>query len=387
MSSESNAKSFRSSAALNRLSHLTSHLIGDNATNSVQASRHKIVVTRDLGPDIMPLLLKREQQDLDVIVWDKDANCDRQWLLQNAPGASALIVLLTDKVDAELLDAAGPQLRVVSTMSIGYEHIDLKEVAKRKLKVGYTPDVLTDAVADTSIMLALMAGRNARETMTIVNEGRWPNYSWSPFLFCGRQLSASLSSPTRTAGFIGFGRIAQATLARLIPFGFTHCLYTSSPRSKPTPERDTQLASSLRLQSVSRVDLDRLAAESDVVFVLAPGGEETKNLVNEEFLRKMKKTAVLVNTSRGTLVDSDALAKALREGWIWGAGLDVVAGEPKIAADHPLVKEPKCVIVPHIGSATYETRVEMARLAVNNALAAIFDERMPAALDLTSYQS
>ncbi|KAF8899814.1 D-isomer specific 2-hydroxyacid dehydrogenase [Gymnopilus junonius] len=289
----------------------------------------------------MPLLLNREKQDLDVILWDKETPCDREWLLKNAPGASALIVLVTDKVDAELLDAAGSKLRVVSTMSVGYEHIDAKEVAKRNLKLGYTPDVLTDAVADISIMLALMAGRNARETMTIVNDGRWPEYNWSPFLFCGRQLSASRSSTTRTAGFIGFGRIAQATLARLVPFGFTHCLYTSNPSSKPKPTRDSQLASTLRLQSIKRVDLATLAEESDVVFVLAPGGDETRNLVDVEFLRKMKKRAVLVNTSRGTLVDSDALATALREGWIWGAGLDVVAGEPKIAADHPLVKEPK----------------------------------------------
>jgi glyoxylate/hydroxypyruvate reductase len=131
------------------------------------------------------------------------------------------------------------------------------------------------------------------------------------------------------------------------------------------------------------VEVQTLAAESDVVFVLAPGGEGTKNLVDEGFLRRMKKTSVLVNTSRGTLVDSDALAKALREGWIWGAGLDVVTGEPKIPADHPLVKEPRCVILPHIGSATIETRIEMATLAVKNALAAIFEEDMPAALNLT----
>lgn len=170
---------------------------------------------------------------------------------------------------------------------------------------------------------------------------QWPEYNWSPFLFCGRQLSTSRSSPGRTVGFIGFGRIAQATLARLVPFGFKYCLYTSKPSSKPNLTRDSQLATTLALHSINRVDLDTLARESDVVFVLAPGGEETKNLVDESFLKKMKKTSVLVNTSRGTLVDSDALAKALKEGWIWGAGLDVVAGEPKIAVDHPLVKEPK----------------------------------------------
>ncbi|KDR72520.1 hypothetical protein GALMADRAFT_252645 [Galerina marginata CBS 339.88] len=380
-----------SSVPLNRLSHLSSHLIPGTSSmaHSVQASLHKVVVTRDFGPDVMPLLLNRGKQDLEIVVWNQDTACDRKWLLKNAVGASALLVLVTDKVDKELLDAAGPQLLVVSTMSVGYEHVDVKELAKRKIKLGYTPDVLTDAVADISIMLALMAGRIARETMTIVNEGRWPQYNWGPFLFCGRQLSATSASPTRTAGFIGFGRIAQATLARLIPFGFTDCLYISNPSSKPNPSRDAKIATDLRLNpnAIRRVDLPTLAADSDVVFVLAPGGEGTKNLVDEGFLRRMKKTSVLVNTSRGTLVDSDALAKALKEGWIWGAGLDVVTGEPGIAADHPLVKEPRCAILPHIGSATFETRIEMGTLTIKNALAAIFGENMPASLDLVRYQS
>ncbi|KAF8156922.1 hypothetical protein B0H34DRAFT_658677 [Crassisporium funariophilum] len=349
----------------------------------MRSSPPKVVLTRDFGPDIMPLLLER--QDLEVVVWNKDNVCDRKWLLQNASGAAALIVLVTDKINSELLDAAGPQLRVVSMMSVGYEHVDVKEVAKRGIKLGYTPDVLTDAVADLSIMLALMAGRNVRETMTVVNEGKWPEYNWAPFLFCGRQLSASILSPKRTAGFVGFGRIAQATLARLIPFGFRDCLYASNPSSTPNTARDDALVKELKLHSLQRVDLARVAAESDVVFVLAPGGPETNNLVNEDFLRKMQKTSVLVNTSRGTVVDSDALAKALREGWIWGAGLDVVAGEPKISTEHPLVKEPRCAILPHIGSATFETRVDMATLAVKNALAAISGDEMPASLDLSRY--
>jgi len=311
--------------------------------------------------------------------------CDRRWLLQNVAGATALVVLVTDRVDAELIDVAGPQLRVVSTMSVGYEHVNIQEIAKRQIKFGYTPDVLTDAVADISVMLALMAGRNARETMAVVNKGKWPSYNWAPFLFCGPQLSATPSHPKRTAGFVGFGRIAHATLARLIPFGVTQCLYFSNPSSPPKASRDAALSASLRLSpdSIRRVDLGVVAKESDVVFVLTPGGKETSNLVDEAFLKKMKKTSVLVNTSRGSVVNSHALAKALHEGWIWGAGLDVVAGEPEIAADHPLVREPRCAILPHIGSATLETRVDMATLAVRNALAVIDGEKMPASLDVT----
>lgn len=170
---------------------------------------------------------------------------------------------------------------------------------------------------------------------------KWPHYSWAPYSFCGVQLSSTASSPRRVAGFIGFGRIAQATLSRLTPFGFSECVYATKPSSRPNPERDASLIQSLGLKQLRRASLEDVASESDVVFVLTPGGQETQNLVNEAFLRKMKRTAVLVNTSRGSVVDSDALAKALREGWIWAAGLDVVAGEPNIQTDHPLIQEPR----------------------------------------------
>ncbi|KIP11885.1 hypothetical protein PHLGIDRAFT_98997 [Phlebiopsis gigantea 11061_1 CR5-6] len=339
----------------------------------------KVVVSRHLGPDVMPLLLDRPE--LDVVVWPEERACDRRWLLENIVGATAALVMLSEKMDQEMFEAAGPGLRVISTMSVGYEHIDLKLAAERKVKIGYTPDVLTEAVADVSVMLAFMASRNVRETAELVARGDWSKTPWAPFVFCGPQLSASWINTTRTAGFIGLGRISKATLARLIPFGFTHCIYTGNPHSKPNLEADAQTAQKYGLQSVRRVGLDELAAESDVVFVLAPGGPETRHIVNESFLRKMKKTAVLVNTARGTLVDSDALAKALREKWIWGAGLDVIEGEPDVRLDHPLLKESRCVILPHIGSATNETRLGMGTLAVNNVLAGIQGKKLPAELD------
>ncbi|KAI8986685.1 hypothetical protein BD414DRAFT_416271 [Trametes punicea] len=338
--------------------------------------RHKIVVCRDLGPDVMPMLLNHPE--LEVILWPEDSPCDRKWMLESARGAVGILVLLTDKVNAELLDAAGPNLRVVSTMSVGYEHIDVPELAKRGLKLGYTPDILTDAVADLSVMLALMAGRNAKETMQV-----WPNFTWSPFGFCGPQLSAAPTSPKRTVGFIGFGRIAQKTLARLVPFGFSHCLYTANPSTPANPAADAQVAAKFGVKEVRRVDLTELARESDVVFVLAPGGPKTYHIVNEEFLKQMKKTAVLVNTSRGTLVDSDALTKALHEGWLYGAGLDVVEGEPRVDHNHPLVKAPRCVVLPHIASATNETRTAMAALAASNLINGIFGKSMPAELHIT----
>ncbi|KAI0634835.1 hypothetical protein C8Q77DRAFT_1054503 [Trametes polyzona] len=340
--------------------------------------RHKVVVCRDLGPEVMPLLLNHPQ--LDVVAWPhQDTPCDRNWLLENAPGATGILVMLSDKVNAELLDAAGPGLRVVSTMSVGYEHVDVPELVKRDIKIGYTPDVLTDAVADLSIMLALMAGRNIKETNEI-----WPNFVWSPFGFCGPQLSANPVNPKPTAGFIGFGRIAQATLARLVPFGFARCLYTANPSTPPNPSADAQVAAKYGVQEVRRVDLAELARASDVVFVLAPGGASTYHIVDEAFLRQMKKTAVLVNTSRGTLVDSDALARALHEGWLYGAGVDVVEGEPKVDQDHPLVKAPRCIVLPHIASATTETRLQMATLAANNLINGVLGTPMPMQLNTTS---
>lgn len=155
-----------------------------------------------------------------------------------------------------------------------------------------------------------------------------------------------MGSPEKTVGFLGFGRIAQATLNRLVGFGIARCVYTTriaSPRKRDLEDSLTNKFRSVNpaFKGVMWVDLTTLAKESDVLFVLAPGGAETKHIVNEELLREMKRTSVLVNTSRGSLVDSDALAKALREGWIWGAGLDVIEGEPDVPSDHPLVKEPR----------------------------------------------
>ncbi|KAJ7448014.1 hypothetical protein FB451DRAFT_1289562 [Mycena latifolia] len=350
-----------------RLTSVVSHL----------SARPKVVICRDLGP-AMPLLMDRT--DLEIVLWPEDRGCERAWLLENIKGAAGVLVLLPEAVNEELLEAAGPNLRVVSTMSVGYEHIDLPLMAQRKIRVGYTPDVLTEAVADLCVMLALMASRNDGVSYSLVKEGGWPKYAWSPFMFCGPQLSTTASSPTRTAGFLGFGRISQSTLARLVPFGITHCIYAGSPASKPDLARDAALQAKYKLAGLERVDLDRLAHESDVLFVLTPGGKETYHLVNAEFLRKMKPMSVLVNTSRGSVVDSDALATALREKWIWGAGLDVIEGEPRITKDHPLVNEPKCVMVPHIGSATFQTRMDMATRAINNLLGGVFDREMPAEL-------
>ncbi|KAG7097641.1 hypothetical protein E1B28_004973 [Marasmius oreades] len=201
--------------------------------------------------------------------------------------------MITDIVNEEFLEAAGPNLWAVSTTSVGYEHVYLKQIAKRGLRLGHPLAVLTDAVADISIMLALMAGRNMNETMAIVREGQWPKFTWSPFAMCGPQISTTAQSPSRTILFLGFGRISQATLSRAVSFGVTDCVYHSNPSSPPKLERDQAILKQHQpqLKSLRSVDLDTLARESDVVTVLAPGGEKMKH-------------AVLVNAARGTLVDS-----------------------------------------------------------------------------------
>ncbi|KAJ3481119.1 hypothetical protein NLI96_g7873 [Meripilus lineatus] len=364
------------------MSHSTS---GHNS-----GKKFKLVVARDLGPDVMPILHSRPE--LDKIEPARDPGFLKMHKELLASSSCFLIgydIPTSHRTgDHRIytgLIPAGPDLKVISTMSVGYEHVDLDALGTRGIRLGYTPDVLTEAVADVTLMLALMAGRNVKETAALVDRGEWPKYTWSPFSFCGPQISSDWVRPTRTAGFIGFGRIAQATLARLIPFGITHCLYTSNPSSPRSSELEASiLEKHPTLQVVERVDLLEVARQSDVVFVLAPGGEKTKYIVNEAFLKEMKKSAIIVNTSRGTLVDSDALAKALKEGWIWGAGLDVVDGEPNVDQDHPLVKEPRCVVLPHIGSATTETRLGMATLAAKNVLGGIFGENMPAELRLQS---
>ncbi|EJC99963.1 uncharacterized protein FOMMEDRAFT_92415 [Fomitiporia mediterranea MF3/22] len=343
---------------------------------------HKIVVSRDLGPHVMPVL--QESKDLFLVVCPDNVKDRQAWLLEHIPGAHGLLCMLSDKV-------TGPNLKVVSTMSVGYEHVHLPTLAKNNIRLGYTPDILTNAVADLAIMLALMATRNAKECMSV-----WPNSPWTPFGFCGPQLSTiphetspGKTSPSKTVGFFGFGRIAQATLARLVPFGIRKFIYTGNSASTPSPatlERDAKLASSVGLppDAISRVPLETLAAESDVLFVLAPGGAGTYHAINSSFLARMKPTSVLVNPSRGTIVDSDALAAALRENKIWGAALDVVEGEPQITADHPLVREPKCVVLPHIGSATTETRIGIGRLAAYNVIGGVLGEEMPSELELDS---
>lgn len=278
--------------------------------------------------------------------------------------------MLSDKCDEELLQAAGGQLKVIASFSVGTDHVDREALKKRNIRLGYTPTCLTDACADLTVMLILMAQRRAGEGMNKVSTGQWPQMPWSPLLMTGPQIRGS------TVGFLGFGRIAQATLKRLIPFGISRAIYLTSSPGQPAKEDHFGLFEESSVPIESANSWEQLASESDVVIVGCALTPATKHLVNADFFSKMKKLAVLVNIARGPVVDTNALVDALDKEQIFGAGLDVIENEPNIGSDHPILKQPRCVLVPHIGSATIETRVLMATESAKNLIAGLKEEEM-----------
>ncbi len=263
------------------------------------------------------------------------------------PQAEGLLTWLVDRVDEALL-ARMPRLRVVSNYAVGVDNIDLQACTRRGIPVGHTPGVLTEAVADLTWGLILTVARGMLTAIRDAREGRWG--TWTPTQWLGAELHG------KTLGVVGFGQIGQAVARRARGFGM-RILYTSRTR-KPQAERDLQ---------ATFVPLEELLARSDVVALHVPLTPETRGMIDEAALRRMKPTAFLINVARGPVVDTQALVRALQEGWIAGAGLDVTDPEP-LPPDHPLYRLPNCVITPHIGSATHETRKAMARLACENLL-------------------
>lgn len=268
--------------------------------------------------------------------------------------------MLTDKIDAQVLDSAGPNLKVVATMSAGYDHLDLIELKKRHIKVGYTPDILSSATAELTVALLLATSRRLLESSEEASNGGWQ--AWSPFWMCGPSLENS------TVGIVGLGRIGLEVGKRLQPFGVKKFMYYNRSE-KP----------GAKAISAVKVSFDELLRESDFVIVTCALTPETSNMFNDEAFNKMKRTAVFINSSRGGTVDQPALIRALENKTIWAAGLDVMTPEP-LPLDSPLFKLKNCVILPHIGSASIDTRNQMAILTVENILKGLNGEEMPAEL-------
>jgi glyoxylate reductase len=292
----------------------------------------------------------------DAVVWDGPGPMPRAALLEAVADAEGLLTMLTDRVDQALLDAA-PGLRVISQMAVGVDNVDLAACARRDIAVGHTPDVLTETTADTAFALLAAAVRRIPEGIDVVREGRWG--PWDPEFLLGGDLHRT------TLGIVGLGRIGAAIARRGTGFGMS-LRYTSRHRK---PDLEARLGIAYR-------PFDELLAESDHVVLATPLDDATRHLIDADSIRLMKPTATLVNIGRGPLVDHDALADALADGRIAAAALDVTEPEP-IPADHPLVTEPRCLIVPHIGSASVRTRRAMADLAVSNLLAGLAGEPLP----------
>ncbi len=325
-------------------------------------ARPRVFVSRRIPEDgLRPILA-----ECDATVWPDELPPQRAELLRSVEGCDGLLTLLTDRVDAELLDRAGPQLKVVSNYAVGFDNIVVPEATSRGVAVGNTPGVLTDTTADLAFALLMAAGRRVAEGDRYVRAGRWK--TWGPLLLLGTDISGA------TIGIVGFGRIGQAVARRAAGFGMT-ILYHDVVE---LPEGVTKPL------GATYVPLDELFARSDFVSLHTNLTAETRHLVNEARLRAMKPTAVLVNTSRGPVVDQAALYRALSEGWIMAAALDVTDPEP-MPVDEPLLTLENCLVVPHIASASRATRGRMAEIAAANLLAGVRGERLPAPVNPEVY--
>ncbi|MFC0109147.1 2-hydroxyacid dehydrogenase [Kibdelosporangium aridum] len=300
----------------------------------------QVLVTREMVDEAMHAL--EGQCEVDLYTGPPEA-MPRDEFLKRANGKDGLLTMLSERVDAELLDAAGPQLKIVANHAVGYDNIDVAECTRRGVLVANTPDVLTEATADLTWALILACVRRIAEGDRFLRtETPW---IWGPRMMLGHELYG------KTLGIVGYGRIGQATAKRAEGFGM-RVIHNS--RSGGVP-------------------FDTLIAESDVISVHAPLTPETKHLFNADVFTRMKPTAVLVNTARGPLVDEAALARALRAGEIFAAGLDVFEREPQV--EKTLLDLDNVTLVPHLGSATVQTRAAMGLFAVENLLNGIAGHR------------
>jgi glyoxylate reductase len=301
----------------------------------------RVFVTRRIPGDALERLATEHQ----VEIWEGRLQPSHAKLVERTGGAEGLLCLLTDRIDRSVIDACD-QLRAISNYAVGVDNVDIDAATERGIPVGYTPDVLTEATADATFALLLAAARRIVEGDQIVRAGRW--LTWEPTLLLGQDVHG------KTLGIVGMGRIGKAVARRAEGFAMEVIQHSSS----------------------SGVPLEELLERADFVSLHAPLTSETRGMIDESELRRMKATAILINTSRGALIDSGALTRALADGWIAGAALDVADPEP-VPKGHPLMEAPNLILNPHTASSSIEARTAMADLAVDNLLAGLAAEPMP----------
>jgi glyoxylate reductase len=289
------------------------------------------------------------RENFDVDLWPDEAPPSKEEIIKRIRDKQALVSLLTDPIDEEVINSA-PNLRIIAQYAVGFDNIDLKAATKRGIYVTNTPEVLTETTADFAFALMLAVARRVVEADKYVRNGKW-KVAWHPLMMLGEDVHG------RTLGIVGLGRIGCAVARRARGFNMKILYYDVVRRE----DMERELG-------VKYVDLETLLKESDFVTIHTPLTPETYHLIGEKQLRMMKKTAFLINTSRGKIVDQKALYKALKEGWIAGAALDVFEQEP-IEMDDPLLELENVVLAPHIASASHETRSRMAEIVAENLLA------------------
>jgi glyoxylate reductase len=308
----------------------------------------RVFITRKI-PEAGPNLLK--QAGFEVEISDLDGVLPREELLKKVKGADAILSLLTDKINGEVMDAAGSQLKIVANYAVGYDNFDLAAAKQRNVIMTNTPEVLTESVAEHTIALMFNIARRIVESDQFMRDGKYT--AWAPMLFLGNDLVG------KTLGLVGMGRIGGAVARRMCDGFEMKILYYDRARSEDLEKQ----------YKMEYADLETLLKNSDFVSIHLPLTPETRHLIGEPQFKMMKKTAYLINTARGPIINEKALVNALKNGEIKGAALDVYEEEPKMAAG--LAELPNTVLTPHTASATEETRSAMSELAAKNIIAVL----------------
>lgn len=320
-----------------------------------------VYVTRRIPKDG----LDRLKEECEVHVWEGELPPPKAHIVDQLRDleADALVCLLTDEIDPTVLDAS-PNLNVVSTYSVGYDHIDLEAAVARDITIGHTPGVLTETTADMTWALLTTCARRIVEGHHYVRDDQWE--TWQPTLLTGQDLHNA------TLGIVGLGNIGTAVARRGAGFDM-NLVYTARDQK---PDREAKLSE--YGVNVEYMSMDDVLEQSDFVSLHVPLTEETRGLIAEDELKKMKDDAILVNTSRGGIIDSDALETALESDWIRRCALDVTVPEP-LPGNHSLLDyaPQKLIVTPHLGSASVQTRGKMARMVAENTLAGLFDRDLP----------